>query len=355
MNFSGAWTALITPFKEDCSVDWDGLKKNVLFQIKEGISGLLPMGTTGESPTLNHDEHNEVNKRVFEFAGNKCGILAGCGSNSTEESIKSVAAAKEAGMKAALVIDCYYNGPSSLELRTRHYEVIAKKFPGIDFIPYIIPGRTGCEMSAYDLAILAENCPNVHAVKEATGNIERMELEGGILPDGFAILSGDDGITFKIMSSPKIKGKGVISVMTNVTPGAIGEMCKLLLDGKIREAAGIDEKLKPLFDAITVKAEREVKMKGRVYTVVDKFRNPLPVKTMMNGLGIPSGPCRMPLGKMTFAGVSVVRDALKTVWRKNPEVLEPLADFYGVDIEKRLNDDSVWKELATGIKFSADK
>jgi len=170
--------------------------------------------------------------------------------------------------------------------------------------------------------------------------------EREILPDDFAILSGDDGITFRIMSSPKIKGKGVISVMTNVTPGAISEMCKLLLDGKIKEAEEINEKLKPLFDAITVKADRPVKISGSAYTAVDKFRNPLPVKTMMNGLGIPSGPCRMPLGKMTSAGVSVVRDALKTVWQKSPEILNPCADFYGVDIEKRLGDDSVWAKEA---------
>jgi len=345
MDFSGAWTALVTPFGEDGSVNWEGLKKNILFQIKEGISGLLPMGTTGESPTLSYDEHNEVNKKVFEFTEGKCSVLAGCGSNCTEESIKSVAAAEKAGIKAALIIDCYYNGPSSLELRTDHYEFIAKKFPGMNFIPYIIPGRTGCEMSAYDMAVLARNCPNVTAVKEATGNIERMELEGEILPASCAILSGDDVITFKIMSSPKVKAKGVISVMTNVTPGAISEMCGLLLDGKIREAERINEKLKPLFDAITVKTEREVKISGNTYVTVDKFRNPLPVKTMMNGLGIPSGPCRRPLGKMTAGGVSIVRDALKTVWKKNPEVLKPLADFYGIDIEKRLNDDSLWEKL----------
>ncbi len=345
MKFEGAWTALVTPFKEDGSVDWDGLKKNVDFQVREGISGLLPMGTTGESPTLSHSEHNEVNRKVFEFANGRCEILAGCGSNSTEESIKSVEAAKEAGIKAALIIDCYYNGPSSFELRTKHYEVIAKKFPDVNFVPYIIPGRTGCELSAQDLALLARHCPNVAAVKEATGNIERMEVEAKIVPEGFSILSGDDGVTFEIMASPKIRARGVVSVMTNLVPAAISQMCNFLNEGKPGAAEDIEKKLKPLFDVITVKVKRNVSIGEMTYSVIDKFRNPVPIKTMMNALGLPAGPFRNPLGKMTPAGVLIVREALKTVWKLNPEILKPIEDFYGVNIEERLKDDSIWDGL----------
>jgi len=346
MEFKGAWTALVTPFKEDGEIDWDGFKKNVEFQIANGISGLLPVGTTGESPTLTHEEHSLVNKKIFEFAQGRCGVLAGCGSNSTAEAIKSVSEAKEAGINASLIIDCYYNGPSSLELRKKHYEIIAEKFSDVFLIPYIIPGRTGCALSPYDLAVLARKYPNVNAVKEATGDISRMEVEAKILPENFSILSGDDGITFEIMASPKIKAKGVISVITNIAPKAVSQMCELLLNGKTWEAEQIHKKLKPLFDVITVKTKRNVQIERDTYQAEDKFRNPTPIKTIMNALGIPAGITRNPLGKMTPAGVLVVRDALKTVWKLSPEILKPIEEFYGVSIEERLNDDNIWESLA---------
>ncbi|MBU3954972.1 4-hydroxy-tetrahydrodipicolinate synthase [bacterium] len=346
MEFKGAWTALVTPFKKDGSVDWKGFEKNVDFQMKEGISGLLPMGTTGESPTVSHEEHNAINKKIFDYAAGRCEILAGCGSNSTEESIKSVKSAAESGIKAALIIDCYYNGPSSFELRTRHYSRIAEMFPDIEFVPYIIPGRTGCEMSAYDLALLGEKYSNINAVKEATGNIERMEIEGSILPEGFAILSGDDGITFEMMISPKIKACGVISVLTNIVPAAISRMCRAALAGRYGEAKEINKKLKPLFDVITVTSLRIEEIKGKQYKVTDKFRNPVPIKTLMNALGIPSGIVRAPLGSMTPAGVSTLRSALKSVWLLSPEILKPVQEFYGTDIGKVLTDDSMWDALA---------
>ncbi|MEA2081216.1 MAG: 4-hydroxy-tetrahydrodipicolinate synthase [Elusimicrobiota bacterium] len=348
MEFKGAWTAIVTPFTKDGGVDWKGLEQNVEFQIKEGISGLLPMGTTGESPTVTHDEHSAINKKVFDMAAGRCAILAGCGSNSTEESIKSVKAAAGAGIKAALIIDCYYNGPSSFELRTRHYGRIAETFPDIEFVPYIIPGRTGCEMLPYDLALLAEKYPNINAVKEATGNIERMEIEGNILPEDFSILSGDDGITFKMMASPKIKARGVVSVLTNIVPAAISRMCEAGLSGRYGEAEEIHKKLRPLLEVITVTTARTEEIKGEQYKVMDKFRNPVPVKTLMSALGMPSGGFRAPLGSMTPSGVLTVRSALKSVWLLSPEILKPIEGFYGTDIEKIIADDSVWAALSAG-------
>ena len=126
-------------------------------------------------------------------------------------------------------------------------------------------------------------------------------------------------------------------------------MCRFLLEGKPGAAEEIHKKLKPLFDVITVKVKRSVSIKGISYAVVDKFRNPVPIKTMMNGLGLPAGAMRNPLGKMTPAGVLIVRDALKTVWKMSPEVLKPIEDFYGISVEKRLNDDSVWESLCEKV------
>src|SRR4030042_846441 len=152
---TGGYTALITPFKEN-AVDYEGLGKLADFQIKNGISGILAVGTTGESPTLAWDEHNGVVERVALKTKNKCLCIAGTGSNNTVESIEATKHAVDVGADAVLLVDPYYNGPSSLEIRREYIEPIAKSFPSIQLIPYIIPGRTGAQMLPEDLAILQD-------------------------------------------------------------------------------------------------------------------------------------------------------------------------------------------------------
>ena len=147
MRMKGTWTAIVTPMNPDFSVDWDGLKKNVEFQVSEGIDGVLPVGTTGESPTLDWEEHNQVIENVLAWCKGKCGVLAGTGSNSTEETLENTRVAVNAGAESVLMVDCYYNGPSSQELREEYYAAVAREFPKTTIVPYIIPGRTGTEMS----------------------------------------------------------------------------------------------------------------------------------------------------------------------------------------------------------------
>ncbi len=347
LKFEGAWTALVTPFTEENEIDWEGFQKNIEFQISQSITGVLPVGTTGESPTLIWEEHTQVISNCLDLSQKRCGVIAGAGSNSTEEALKATRKAKEVGIESVLLIDCYYNGPSSIELRREYYAKIAQTCPEIYIIPYVIPGRTGTAISPEDLAILSQECPNVRAVKEATGNLQRMKRTRELIGEDFDILSGDDDLTFEMMINPKIKSSGVISVISNVVPGAIEEMTRKVIAGEQAEARAIQEALQPLFGIVTVKCKNERTLsRKRKVAVEDKFRNPLPIKTLMNGLGMPAGLCRPPLGKMTRAGVEIVRNAAKLVWEKNPQILEPIEKAYEVDIGERLANDAYWDTLA---------
>jgi len=347
MNFQGAWTALITPMTSDGSVDWAGLEKNLQFQAEQGITGVVPTGTTGESPTLVWEEHNKIIERALKTLAGKCEVIAGTGSNSTQEAVESTEHAAEHGAKAALLVDCYYNGPSSLELRHEYYGVHAELFPEMFFIPYIIPGRSGTALAVEDLAILAGEYPNINAVKEATGDLERMAKTRSLLGPDFFILSGDDDITYKMMTSPDIKAAGVISVVSNVAPAAIKQMVAKTLAGDLATASALRDALAPLFGIVTVKVDsKRILPNGATAIVQDRFRNPLAIKTLMSALGMPAGPGRQPLGKMTADGVNVVRTAARTVWEHNPEILAPIGDFFGVDVEGRIAEDSVWAELS---------
>ena len=341
--FNGCYTALITPMTKD-GVDYDGLTRLVEFQIASGISGVLAVGTTGESPTLDWNEHDKVIEKVHEVINGKCITIGGTGSNSTEETLRGTKHAVECGVDAVLLVDPYYNGPSSLEIRREYLEPVAKAFPTVKIIPYIIPGRTGTQLSAQDLAIAYENCPSICAVKEATGDLENMKLIRKCCGKDFDILSGDDDKTYNMMIDPDIKASGVISVVSNIAPGAVQEMTKYLNKGDIEKGEKLAKALQPLFDTIvTVKTQEETP-----YGVVAcKARNPLAVKTLMNVLGMPSGKVRPPLGKMTKKGIQVVLDATKKVLKNYPEILKPIEDFFGVDIEERLNN----KSLLCGLYY----
>lgn len=329
----GCWTALVTPFKEDGTLDLEGLRKNVAFQLECGVN-IVPTGTTGESPTLGWQEHLRVIAEALSVAGDPTRVMAGTGSNSTSEALRGTKEAVETGVKAVLLIDCYYNAPSTLELRQNYYEVLAKEFPFISLTPYIIPGRTGTALSVQDLYLLSQKFPNVYSVKEATGDLERMAQTRRLLGDDFIILSGDDALTYEMMVRDDIRAQGVISVMANVVPSAIKEMVDSARRGKWQRARELNEILSPLFDVVTVVVEEEYEG----FKVQCKYRNPTPVKTIMRALGLPAGPCRPPLGRMGPRGVERVKEAVRKVYERAPQVFDPLEKFYGVRVEERLAD-----------------
>ena len=337
-RFEGCWTAMVTPFNRKREIDFEGLAKNVQFQIENGAN-LVPTGTTGESPTLDWREHDRVITKTSKLAKDKVFVIAGTGSNSTKEAVRGSKHAVEVGAQGLLLVDCYYNGPSSLELRTQYYEVIAKAFRKAFIVPYIIPGRTGTKLEVEDLAILRRKFKNLRSVKEATGDLERMAKTRKLCGEDFDILSGDDDKTFEMMTRNDIHASGVVSVMSNIVPGAVGEMVKAIRDGNMERANRMRGILDPLFKVVTVNTIESYEG----FEVPCKFRNPLAIKTMMKGLGLPSGPCRPPLGKMTPKGVEVVRNALKEVYEKDKEVFWPLQEFYKINIEERISNDKYWK------------
>jgi len=342
---AGCYTALATPFTSNGeAVDYEGLERLIDFQIKNGITGILAVGTTGESCTLTWDEHNKTVEITAKKTKNKCACVAGAGSNNTKESIEAAMHALHAGVDSILLVDPYYNGPSSLEIRKEYIEPVAKAFPSLTIIPYIIPGRTGAQMLPEDLAIAYKNCPNVKVVKEATGNLDNMRRTRKCCGDDFLIFSGDDGLTFKMMTDPQIKASGIISVASNIVPGPISRMSELLAERTEtakNEAEKIMNSVKPLFDIVTV-VTKENTSYGEVTC---RARNPLGLKTLMNILGMPSGPCRQPLGKMTQNGIDKLIAIAKKVQSENPEILKPVSEFFNVDISARLNDTSILKSL----------
>jgi 4-hydroxy-tetrahydrodipicolinate synthase len=332
VRFSGCYTALITPMTSKRQIDYDGLRQLVDFQIQNGVKGILAVGTTGESPTLDWNEHNHVIREVFEHSSEKSLTIAGTGSNSTQEAMEGTLHAQHLGVKSVLLVDPYYNGPSSMEIRREYIEPIASKFPDVQVIPYIIPGRTGTQLFPQDLAILHKQYSNVRCVKEATGDLKNMELTRQLCGEDIDILSGDDDKTYTMMISPDIQASGVISVVSNVAPSSVVDMVHYLLDGNEEAAGVIAQALQPLFSLVTVKTQEQTPY-GPVSC---KARNPLAFKTMMNILGMPSGPCRQPLGKMTRTGLEVVLTNTRKVFEANPQILQPIADYFGVDLKDRL-------------------
>lgn len=333
----GCYTAIVTPFTEAGDLDTQGLESLVNFQIENNITGILATGTTGESPTFKWEEHHDVIARVARTAKGKALRIAGTGSNNTAETLEAMETAAREDVDAVLLVDPYYNGPSSLEIRKEYYEVIAKAFPDIEAIPYIIPGRTGAQMMPQDLAILARDFDNINSVKEATGNLDNMKLTRKCCGDDFMIFSGDDGLVYDIMTDSEIKACGAISVMSNLAPKYMTQLVSLLNEGKTEAAMEIQTALKPLLDLVVV-TTTETSDFGEVNC---RARNPLPLKTMMQILGMPGGPCRQPLGKMTRKGFNVVLDALKKVQTETPHILAPIASFFNVDIDQRLNDSAL--------------
>jgi 4-hydroxy-tetrahydrodipicolinate synthase len=331
-TFSGCYTALITPMNRNRQVDYEGLQQLVDFQIKNGVRGLLAVGTTGESPTLDWNEHSKVIEKIHEYSSNSCLTIAGTGSNSTQEAIDGTAHAQNYGINCVLLVDPYYNGPSSMEIRREYIEPIASQFPEVQVIPYIIPGRTGTQLYPQDLAMLHQQYPNVRCVKEATGDFKNMEATRRFCGEDFDILSGDDDKTYNMMIAPDIGASGVISVVSNIAPRAVVDMVHYVLDGNEEAASVIAQALQPLFNIVTVKTQEQTSYGP----VTCKARNPLAFKTLMNVLGMPSGPCRQPLGKLTRSGLEVVLTNARKVYESNPQVLTPIADFFGVDLKERL-------------------
>ncbi|MCP4578858.1 MAG: 4-hydroxy-tetrahydrodipicolinate synthase [Deltaproteobacteria bacterium] len=282
--FEGSIVAIVTPFKNG-QVDEDAYRKLIEFQIENGTSAIVPCGTTGESATLDVNEHARVIDIAVEAVNKRVPVIAGTGGNSTSEAIVLSRHAKEVGADATLQVTPYYNKPTQEGL-FRHYEAILKAVP-LPQILYNVPGRTSVNMLPETVARLAE-FPEIVAIKEASGNVGQMAEIVQLAGDKITLLSGDDNLTLPILA---IGGKGVISVVANIVPGLSANLVKAWKNGKIEEARTLFYKLLPLCKAMFFET------------------NPIPVKTAAALMGLIGDEMRLPLCPMSSANL----EKLKTV------------------------------------------
>ncbi|HLE42814.1 MAG TPA: 4-hydroxy-tetrahydrodipicolinate synthase [Methylomirabilota bacterium] len=285
-SFQGSMVAMVTPFR-DGEVDETKLRELVEFHVKHGTDGVVPCGTTGESPTLSHAEHKRVVEVVIEAAAGRIPVIAGTGSNSTAEAIDMTVHAAKAGADAALLVSPYYNKPTQQGLY-EHFRAIAQAAPGLPLIVYNIQGRTAVNVETDTLKRLSE-IPNIVGVKEASGSLDQMTSVVLACGPDFSVVSGDDSLTLPLMA---VGARGVISVVANILPKEVAEMTHAALDGDWKRARELHWKLFPICRAMFVET------------------NPIPVKEAMAMLGMIRAEWRLPMCPMSDANRERLRKVL---------------------------------------------
>jgi len=283
--FKGVFPAIITPFKEDLSLDEEGLKRNIEYLNKTGIAGIVPCGTTGESATLTFEEH----KKVVEIAVDcsKVPVIAGTGSNNTREALELTCHAADAGANAALMITPYYNKPNDRGM-FEHFRTVAEKC-NIPIVLYNVPKRTGIDLKP-ELVSKLSKVKNIVAIKEASGSLSQVsQIIEQTRGSSFSVLSGDDDLTLPCMA---LGATGVVSVVANVAPKRTVAMVKAMAEGDLEKARSLHYELAPLVRAMFLET------------------NPIPVKTAQNLLGLAAGPLRLPLAPMAPEKEKILKDIL---------------------------------------------
>ncbi len=288
MSFSGIYTALITPFR-DGEIDEPAFKSIIERQIAAGVDGIVPVGTTGESPTLDTDEHLEVIRLAVEFVAGRCEVVAGTGANATSEAIELTEAAEALGATGSLQVCPYYNKPSQEGIYL-HYKAIAE-CSNLPLMLYSVPGRSVIEIAPETVARLAADCPTITAIKEAGGSVDRVNQLVQALPAGFSILCGDDPLTLPFVSCG---ATGLVSVASNLIPEIIVKLVKACLSGNFPEALALQKQYYPL-------------MRGLMSLDV----NPVPIKTAVALQGHCLPDLRLPLAPLSSENTDKLTALLK--------------------------------------------
>jgi len=285
--FRGTYTALVTPFRGD-KLDVAAFENLVAAQIAGGVDGVIPVGTTGESPTLSHEERAELITLAVKIARQRCQVLAGTGSNSTRDAIGYTKAAEALGVGGALLVAPYYNKPSQEGL-FRHFRAIAQA-TSLPLMLYNIPGRCGVDILTETVVRLAKECANIVSIKEASGSVERISELRGHLPEKFTILSGDDSLTLPFMS---VGAAGVVSVASNIFPAEVSGLVRAYQSGNTKLASDLHRKMLPVFKDLFIEP------------------NPVPTKTALSWRGEMSADCRLPLCEMSDANEKRLRQTIE--------------------------------------------
>jgi 4-hydroxy-tetrahydrodipicolinate synthase len=289
--FRDTFTALVTPFR-DGGIDVSALEKLIETQIAAGITGLVAVGTTGESPTLSHEEREQVIRLAVETANKRCQVLAGTGSNATDHAVADTKMAEKLGADGALLVAPYYNKPSQEGL-FYHFKAIADA-TALPIVLYNIPGRCGVDIGLETVTRLAKECRNIVSIKEASGSVERVSELRARLPEGFTILSGDDSLTLPFMS---VGAVGVVSVASNLFPAEVCALVHAYQSGDVKLAAKLHRKMFGLFKDLFIEP------------------NPVPVKTALGWRGVMSGEVRLPLCEMSESNQARLRKTLEAFER----------------------------------------
>lgn len=285
--FRGTFTALVTPFRNG-GVDISAFQQLVEAQVAAGITGIVAIGTTGESPTLSHDEREQLIRLAVETANKRCLVIAGTGSNATQHAVADTKIAEKLGCDGALLVAPYYNKPSQEGL-FRHFKTIADA-TSLAIILYNIPGRCSVDILPDTVVRLANECRNIVSIKEASGSVERVSELRGRLPESFSILSGDDSLTLPFMA---VGAAGVVSVASNLVPAEVCALIRACESGDLKSAEQLHRKLLPLFKNLFIEP------------------NPVPVKTALAWRGVMSGEVRLPLCEMSEANQVRLRTTLE--------------------------------------------
>jgi len=290
--FRGTFTALVTPFRNG-AIDVAAFEKLIESQIAAGITGIVAVGTTGESPTLSHEERQELIRLAVATTKKRCQVLAGTGSNATQHAVADTKMAEKLGADGALLVAPYYNKPSQEGL-FRHFKTIADA-TALPIMLYNIPGRCGVDIASDTVARLAKECSNIVTIKEASGSVERVSELRARLPESFTILSGDDSLTLPFMSAGAV---GVVSVASNLFPAEVCALVRAYECGDAKLALNLHRKMFPLFKDLFIEP------------------NPVPVKTALGWRGTMSGEVRLPLCEMNGANQARLRRTLEEFERQ---------------------------------------
>src|SRR6267142_1589296 len=285
--FTGTYTAIVTPFK-DGKVDESALERLIKIQIRAGVDGIVPVGTTGESPTVNYDEHVRIIELSVKFASGKIKVLAGTGGNSTTEAVYLTQHAEKVGADGSLQVAPYYNKPTQEGLY-KHFREVARR-TGLPIVLYSIPGRCGVEIGVETVLRLAKECKNIVGIKEAGGNPDRVSQLRLALGPRFEIMSGDDALTLSFMA---VGARGVVSVASNVMPRQVAQMVKAFAAGKVRAALKIHDQWYPMFKDLFIET------------------NPGPVKAALAMMGQIEEEYRLPLVPMSAKNREILRTTMK--------------------------------------------
>src|SRR3954462_3099328 len=284
--FRGTYTALVTPFRDD-AIDTAAFETLIESQIAAGIDGVVAIGTTGETPTLSHDEREQVIRLTVEIVKGRCLVLAGTGSYSTRDAIASTVAAEKMGVNGALIVAPYYNKPSQEGL-FRHFQAIAQA-TRLPIMLYNIPGRCGVDINAATVERLALDCGNVVCIKEASGSVDRVSELRARMPEAFTVMSGDDGLTLPFMA---VGAAGVVSVASNLLPAEVVTMVHAFRSGDVQSSRRMHQRLLGLFKDLFVEP------------------NPVPVKTALAWRDLMTKEVRLPLCEMTPSNEAKLRATL---------------------------------------------